>query len=125
MNTRAVTRRDGTGVPLQSAPKSLEGARGRHGVRFSCSFIHACTWLSESFSKVSYFQSGLFVAIGCNYCAVKSATVPYRSTGTGAESGKNVVPIGRKEISVFGPGNPRTGREAAATQHLAGAEPRL
>ena len=25
MNTRAVTRRDGTGVPPQSAPKSLEG----------------------------------------------------------------------------------------------------
>src|SRR6476620_8210248 len=45
--------------------------------------------------------------------------------GAGPEPGKDVVPIGRKEIPIPGPGNACARRPAPTAQYLSSSKPRL
>ena len=45
--------------------------------------------------------------------------------GAGPESGKDVIPIGRKEIPIPGPGDPCARSPASATQHFSSSKPWL
>src|SRR5260370_13722149 len=48
-----------------------------------------------------------------------------RSQRAGAEAGEDVVAVGREEVAIGRAGDARTGGPAAASQHLACAEPGL
>src|SRR5262245_61710546 len=55
----------------------------------------------------------------------RTKSAPARSQRAGTKSGDDVVALGREEVAVARPREPRTGGETSPAQHLARVEPRL